>query len=60
MQQRRDLSSEGSSLTDPAATWLPPEGGSQLRDSAGISPDFARFRNPGRILGRGRSIAVNR
>jgi hypothetical protein len=33
---------ESLTLTATEATWLPPVGGSQLRDSAGISPDFAR------------------
>ncbi len=56
--QLRDLSSEGSPLTETEATWLPPRGGSQLRDSAGISPDFARCRYPGQIPGLARSLAV--
>ncbi len=29
-----------------------------MRDSAGVSPDFARCRNPGQIPGLARSIAV--
>ena len=45
-------------LTETEATWLPPDGGSQLRDSAGITPDFALRRYPERVRGAAPSYLI--